>query len=218
MEGSVLAHSSFRATSAWKSTNCIGRGPVFTNLNCCVTSFENSLTSVMRNWFWMNILSCCPKLKLSKRLLIVNFYNHLINKVNKRRRIFVPEPVPAMLRSVHSLPAGLPWKPQVSSERSGQLSSVHKLNCPYSLSSFRWGVISTKRATWSICFSFSKKRENCVAFGLLSSAKKAATSLLMDQKRSNTLPLLSHLILLCSKRSSALASTYLRSSLSMGCW
>ncbi len=69
VEESLLTNCSFRATSAWRSTNCIWRGPAFTHLKCCVTSFENSMTSVMRNGFWMNMVSCCPNLKLSKRLL-----------------------------------------------------------------------------------------------------------------------------------------------------
>lgn len=38
---------------------------------------------------------------------VAEVYNQLINKVNKRRHLSVSEPVPALLGSVHSLPAGL---------------------------------------------------------------------------------------------------------------
>ncbi|CAL8327358.1 unnamed protein product [Arctogadus glacialis] len=37
------------------------------------------------NGFWMNRVSCCPKLKLSKTLAEVD--NQLVNKVNKRSLI-----------------------------------------------------------------------------------------------------------------------------------
>ena len=68
LSGPLLPICTFRATSAWRSS-CIWRIPAFAHLNCCVTSFENPLTSMIRNGFWMNMVSCCPKLKLSKRLL-----------------------------------------------------------------------------------------------------------------------------------------------------
>ena len=49
--GSVPPKCSFRATSAWRSTRCIWRGPAFAHLKCCVTSLENPLTSLMMNGF-----------------------------------------------------------------------------------------------------------------------------------------------------------------------
>ena len=76
----------------------------------------------------------------------------------------------------------------------------------------------TKKVTISILLSSCKKSKNCVAFWLLSCTRKADISLWMDQKRSNTLPLLSHLTLLCSSKSSAFASTSFRNSLSRRCW
>lgn len=56
-----------------------------------------------------------------------------------------PKPVPALLGSVHSLPAGLPWTPLLPSGRNVQLSSGHKLNCPVVFNSFSCKVKSTKK-------------------------------------------------------------------------
>lgn len=108
--GSVLPNCSFRATSAWRSTSCIWRGPAFGHLKCCVTSFENPLTSVMRNGFftwWAAVQSW------SYRNVCWSFQPAY--QQGQQKRTHLPEPVPSLLGSVHSLLVGTL---QVSSESS----------------------------------------------------------------------------------------------------
>lgn len=97
--------------------------------------------------------------------------NQLINKINKRRRISLTLDVflhccaQSPCRSSSSTSSFL-WK-----EQTAVTGPQIELSVPWSLkfTSFRCEVISTKKAALSICFTFSKKRENCDAFWLLRS-------------------------------------------------
>lgn len=77
--------------------------------------------------------------------------------------------------------------------------------------------MSVKNATAAIFSGLCRKSMNSFAFALFCSDRNTCSSFLIAQKRSRTLPLLSHLMLLCRSKSSNAALTSVRNERSKRC-
>lgn len=88
LAGSVPPKCSLSATFVCRSIISVCRDPSCAHLKVCITSFENTLTSLMRNGLWMNRRICCPRLKLSN--LLLKFPMSLFMKSTKGETFLFP--------------------------------------------------------------------------------------------------------------------------------
>lgn len=172
--GSVTPKCTFSATFACRSISSIYRDPTLAHLKLWSTSFEISLTSLMRNGFWMSRRSCDPILKWSSQTFYWTSQPSCLWWQHTHS-----ESVPAILGNSHTLFEYLPWTFS-SFLWKDWLPSNHKLNCSC-LAAFNW-------FHQSVIWCAPKKQGTCYSHlgikvkKVLLSQKKAAISFQMDQK------------------------------------